>query len=67
MRVGTESTNRRKTLASDDGRDERLHGPLNAGLGVLLPPAFAAVLMSASTVIVAVNAQLPGTLPKDLL
>jgi P-type Cu2+ transporter len=29
-----------------------------AGQGVLLPPAFAAVLMSASTVIVAVNAQL---------
>ena len=35
--------------------------PLAAGVlaqGVLLPPAFAAVLMSASTVIVAVNAQL---------
>jgi Cu2+-exporting ATPase len=36
--------------------------PLAAGvlapLGILLPPAFAAVLMSASTVIVAVNAQL---------
>jgi Cu2+-exporting ATPase len=36
--------------------------PLAAGIlvaqGVLLPPAFAAVLMSASTVIVAVNAQL---------
>jgi len=29
-----------------------------AGQGILLPPAFAAVLMSASTVIVAVNAQL---------
>ena len=36
--------------------------PLAAGLlaaqGILLPPAFAAVLMSASTVIVAINAQL---------
>jgi P-type Cu2+ transporter len=36
--------------------------PLAAGVlasrGVLLPPAFAAVLMSASTVIVASNAQL---------
>ena len=36
--------------------------PLAAGVlatqGILLPPAFAAVLMSASTVIVAVNAQL---------
>jgi Cu2+-exporting ATPase len=29
-----------------------------AGQGILLPPAFAAVLMSASTVIVAINAQL---------
>ena len=29
-----------------------------AGQGILLPPAFAAVLTSASTVIVAVNAQL---------
>jgi hypothetical protein len=36
--------------------------PLAAGVlaarGILLPPAFAAVLMSASTVIVAINAQL---------
>ena len=36
--------------------------PLAAGIlatqGILLPPAFAAVLMSASTVIVAINAQL---------
>jgi Cu2+-exporting ATPase len=36
--------------------------PLAAGVlvsrGILLPPAFAAVLMSASTVIVALNAQL---------
>jgi Cu2+-exporting ATPase len=36
--------------------------PLAAGVlaaqGVLLPPGFAAVLMSASTVIVAINAQL---------
>ena len=36
--------------------------PLAAGVlapqGVLLPPAFAAVLMSAGTVVVAVNAQL---------
>src|SRR5690606_15491902 len=29
-----------------------------AGAGILLPPAFGAILMSASTVIVAVNAQL---------
>jgi Cu2+-exporting ATPase len=29
-----------------------------AGQGILLPPALAAVLMSASTVIVAINAQL---------
>ena len=29
-----------------------------AGQGILLPPAIAAVLMSASTVIVAINAQL---------
>ena len=43
----------------------RLHHrrhPLAAGVlaaqGILLPPAFAAVLMSASTVIVAINAQL---------
>jgi Cu2+-exporting ATPase len=36
--------------------------PLAAGVlaakGILLPPAFAAILMSASTVIVAANAQL---------
>jgi Cu2+-exporting ATPase len=36
--------------------------PMAAGVlapqGILLPPAFAAVLMSASTVIVALNAQL---------
>jgi Cu2+-exporting ATPase len=36
--------------------------PLAAGVlvgqGILLPPAFAAVLMSASTIIVAANAQL---------
>ena len=32
--------------------------PLAAGKGILLAPAFAAILMSASTVIVAINAQL---------
>jgi cation transport ATPase len=39
-------------------RRDPVGGRRPGGRGILLPPAIAAVLMSASTVIVAINAQL---------